>query len=139
MRWTQHCPYSLEPKKYGANAKSPLPRNDSQKLTNKEINKVQQIVGSILYYAWTVDITVLMVLSAIASEQTKGMEHTMEKAYQVLEYLATHSNTMLQFQASDMVMNIHSNALLLTKPNSCSRASGHFSYAPPRKMANLSN
>jgi len=34
--------------------------------------------------------TVLMALSTIASEQTQGMERTLEKAYQVLDYLATH-------------------------------------------------
>ncbi len=87
---------------------------------------MQQIVGSILYYARVVNMTVLMALSTIASEQTKGMEHTMEKTYHVLDYLAMHSNMMVHFWASDMVMNIHSNPLYLTKPNVCSKASGHF-------------
>ena len=64
--------------------------------------------------------TVLMALSTIASEQTKGMERTLEKAYQVLDYLATHPNAVVQFRASDMVMNIHS------EPNARSRACGHF-------------
>jgi hypothetical protein len=49
MGQTQHGPYSPEPKKYGADAQSPLPCVDSQKLTNKEIKKVQQIVGRILF------------------------------------------------------------------------------------------
>ena len=45
-----------------------------QKLNDKEINQVQNIVGSILYYAGAVDMTLFMVLSTIASEQTKGTE-----------------------------------------------------------------
>jgi hypothetical protein len=64
-------------------------------MTDKEINQVQKIVGSILYYARAVDMTVLMVLSTIASEQTKGTERTLDKAYQVLDYLATHPNAVM--------------------------------------------
>jgi hypothetical protein len=92
MRRVQHCPYAPEPKRYGINAQSPLPQDNTRKLNNKEIKQIQKIVGSILYYAWAVDMTVLMVLSTIASEQTKGTERTLEKAYQVLDYLATHPN-----------------------------------------------
>jgi hypothetical protein len=69
---TQNCLYSPEPKKYGAKAQSHLPHNNSQKLTKKEIKKVQQIVGSIMNYTRTVAMMVLMALSTIASEQTKG-------------------------------------------------------------------
>jgi hypothetical protein len=39
--------------------------------------------------------TVLMALSMIASEQTKGTKNTMEKAYQVLDYLATHPDAKI--------------------------------------------
>jgi hypothetical protein len=61
-----------------------LPQDILQKLTDKEIKQLQKIVGSILYYARAVDMTLLMALSTIASEQTKGTERTLEKAYQVL-------------------------------------------------------
>ncbi len=104
MQRIQHCPYSPEPKKYGAKAQFPLTQDNSRKLTNKEIKQVQKIDGSILYYARAVDmtVTVLMALSLIASEQTKGTEHTYEKAYQVLNYLASHPDAVVKFQASDM-------------------------------------
>jgi len=84
MWWIQHCPYLPEPKRYGTDTQSPLPQYISRKLNEKEIKQVQKIVGSILYYARAVDMTVLMASSTIASEQTKGMERTLEKAYQVL-------------------------------------------------------
>ncbi len=80
-----------------------------------------------------------MALSAIASEQTKGMECTLEKAYQVLDYLATHHDAMVQFWASNMVMNIHLDALYLSEPNARSRACGHFSWDPYQQMGNPSN
>jgi hypothetical protein len=111
VQWKQHCPYSPEPKRYGADAQSPLPSNNTQKLTNNEIKQVQKIVGSILYYARAVNMTVLMALSTIAGKQTKGTKRTLEKAYQVLDYLAMHHDAKVQFCASNMVMNIHSDAL----------------------------
>ena len=48
IKRVQHCPYSPEPKKYDAKAQSPLPQDNSRKLTNKEIKQLQKIVGSIL-------------------------------------------------------------------------------------------
>ena len=122
----QHCPYSPEPRKYGSEAQAPPPPDTTRTLDKEEIKKIQRIVGSILYYARAVDMTVLMALSTIASEQTTGTERTMEKAIQVLDYLATHPNAKVKFRASDMVMNIHSDASYLTEPKARSRACGHF-------------
>jgi hypothetical protein len=126
MQREQHYQYLPEPKRYGADAQSPLPHDDSQKLNNTEIKQVQKIVRSILYYVRAVDMMVLMALSTIASEQTKDTKRTLEKAYQVLDYLATHPNAVVQFCASDMVMNIHLDASYLSGPNARSRACGHF-------------
>ena len=92
MRRIQHCPYLPEPKKYGADAQSPLPTDNARKLTDTEIKQVHKIVRSILYYARAVDLTVLTALSTIASERMKGTKKTLEKAYQVLDYLASHPN-----------------------------------------------
>jgi hypothetical protein len=69
----QTCPYSPEPKKIGEDAQTPLAINFSPLLDEKGLKWVQKIVGSILYYAREVDMTVLMALSAIAVEQMKAM------------------------------------------------------------------
>jgi hypothetical protein len=74
MRHIQHCPYLPEPKKYGADAQSPLPTDKTRKLTDAKIKQVPKIVRSNLYYVRAVGMTVLMALSTIASEQTKGTE-----------------------------------------------------------------
>ncbi len=70
----QTSPYSPEPKHFGTKAQAPLSPDSSPKLDAKGIKRVQQIVGSILYYACAVDMTVLMALSSIAVEQTKATE-----------------------------------------------------------------
>jgi hypothetical protein len=74
---------------------------------------VQHIVGSILYYARAVDMTVWMTLSTIKSEQTKATEKTLEKCTRLLDYLSSNSESKVCYYTSDMVMNIHSDASYL--------------------------
>jgi hypothetical protein len=117
----QTCPYSPKPKSYGAKAQAPLPSNDSKPLDKKGLLKVQKIVVSILYYARAVDMTVLMALSSIASEQTKATEITHSRCLQLLDYLASNPDAKIRFHASEMIMNIHSDASYLSEPNAQSR------------------
>jgi hypothetical protein len=70
----QTCPLSPEPKKFGTEAQAPLPPNSSPQLTTKGIKQIQQVVGSISYYARAVNMTVLMALSSITVKQTKATE-----------------------------------------------------------------
>ena len=122
----QTCPYSPDPKTYGSNAQAPIPLNSSHSLDAKGIWRIQQIVGSILYYARAVDMKVLMALSSIASKQMSATERTMQRCTQLLDYLASNSDATVRFHASDMVMNIHSNASYLSEPQARSRTCGHF-------------
>ncbi len=91
----QHCSYAPAPKQYGAKAQTPLPIDISPKLSPAEIKKIQCVIGSIMYYAQAVDITVLMALSSIAIKQSKGTTNTMVKAKQLLDYLATYPNVTI--------------------------------------------
>jgi hypothetical protein len=122
----QHCPYAAAPKQYGAKVRFPLPVDISPTLSPDEIKEIQHIIGSILYYAWAIDITVLMALSSIAIEQSKGTTNTMTKAKQLLDYLATYPDATMRYRASDMIMNVHFNASYLSKANVRSQACGHF-------------
>ncbi len=122
----QACPYSSEPKRFKTEAQAPLPANTTPKLDAKGIKWVQQIVGSILYYARGIDMTVLMALSSIAVEQTKATERTMEKCTQLLDYLAGHADAKVCYHASGMIMNIHLDNSYLLEANAQSRACGHF-------------
>jgi hypothetical protein len=122
----QHCPYAPQPKQFGSKAQCPLPPDASPPLCNANIKHVQRIIGSILYYTCAVDLTVLMALSMIASKQAKGTQQTMAKTKRLLNYLATHPNVTVRFHASNMILNIHSDALYLSEANVHSRACGHF-------------
>jgi hypothetical protein len=76
---------------------------------------VQQIVGSILYYARAANMTILMALGTIASKQTKATEKTLKKCTQLFDYLVANSNAKVHFYASEMVLNIHSNSSHLSE------------------------
>jgi hypothetical protein len=60
-------------------------------LLPEDIKQVQRVIGSILYYAWTVNLTVLMALSTITSKQAKGTESMMKKM-QTTPRLSCHSS-----------------------------------------------
>jgi hypothetical protein len=120
----QHCPYAPAPKHYESPAQSPLPVDISPQLSADKIKEIQCII--VLYYARVVNITILMALSLTAIEQLKGTTNTMQKAKQLLDYLATYPDATIQFKASDMILNIHSDASYLSKLDACSRACGHF-------------
>ena len=65
--------------------------------------------------------TVLMTLSSIAMEQTKATERTLARCTQLLDYLAGHVDAKVRYHASDMIMNIHSDALYLFEEKARSR------------------
>ena len=67
-----------------------------------------------------------MALSAIAVEQTKATEKTMSRCIQLLDYLAGHSEAKVCFHASDMILNINSDASYLSETKARSRTCGHF-------------
>ena len=110
----QHFPYQPMPKKYGKAAHEVIPEDTSAILDDKRKQRIQQIVGSILYYARAVDLTVLMALSTIASDQSKATEKTEQTVEQLLDYCATHPDATIRYRASNMILNIHSDASYLS-------------------------
>ena len=106
----QRSPYPVAQIKYGKAAQDPIPEDTSREASEEEILKMQQVVGSILYYARAVDLTALMSLSTIALEQAKATGHTIETIEQLLDYMASNPDATMRFRASNMILNIHSDA-----------------------------
>jgi hypothetical protein len=89
-------------------------QDNSPPLTATQCTEIHKITGSILYYSRAVDPTVVMALNDIATEQTSATEKTKTAPCQLLDYLATHPDTKICFQASDMILHIHSDASYLS-------------------------
>ena len=67
----QHLPYKNAPIQYGATVQR-VPTDDFASLSLAAIKWVQDIVGTLLYYAQAVNSTLLTALSAIAVQQANG-------------------------------------------------------------------
>jgi hypothetical protein len=62
-------------------------------ISDKDVNKVQQLTGTLIYYARAVDPTLIMPISVLASEQSKATEFTAYKVIKLLNYCNTHPET----------------------------------------------
>lgn len=92
----------------------------------ERIRRIQDILRTLVYYARAVDPTLSATLSSIASRQTKGTQKLEEEITQLLDYYATYPNSGVRYVASDMLLNVHSDALYLPEPDGRIRAGGHF-------------
>eukprot|EP00804_Cyclotella_cryptica_P023697 CCRYP_019320-RA/>CCRYP_019320-RA protein AED:0.37 eAED:0.35 QI:0/0/0/1/1/1/6/0/1607 len=122
----QHCPYQPHPKTFGTNSQDTLPPDDSKPLDADGVKRVQQVVGSLLFYARAVDNTILPALSTIASSQAAATELTLAQCTQLLDYCASNPDATIQYRASDMILNIHSDASYLSAPRTRSQVAGYY-------------
>jgi hypothetical protein len=74
----QHCPYFPNAIQYGKDNQTPTPSDDSPLLDEAGKKRIQQIVGSFLYYAQAVDPTIVMALSELSSQQSAPTKNTMK-------------------------------------------------------------
>jgi hypothetical protein len=72
----QHCSFSPNPITYDKDNQATTPAEDSPLLNNAGKMRIQQVVGSFLYYAGAFDETILMALSDIATQQAAPTENT---------------------------------------------------------------
>ena len=107
--------------------------DDTPALDAAGITRLQQIVGTLLYYARAVDATMLPALGTLAAAQSHGTEATAKALTKLLNYCATHRDATIRYHASDMVLWISSDASYLSESKARSRVGGHFflSALPP--------
>ena len=84
------------------------------------------VAGTLLYYRWAVNNTILTALSAVATEQAKPTQKMMEVIKQLLDYCATQEDAIISYRASQMILAVHSDAGYCNEKKSRSRAGGRF-------------
>ena len=122
----QHAPHIWHKPNYGAPQQLTSPEDTTALLPPAEVKCVQQITGTLLYYARAVDSTLLVALGTIAAQQARGTLKTTIAVNQLLDYCHTHPSATIRYRASDMILKIHSDASYLSEPKARSRAGGHF-------------
>jgi hypothetical protein len=103
----------------------------SPTLSDKDVNKLQQLTGTLLYYARAVDPTLIMPINVLASEQSNATELTANKVIKLLNYCNTHPETKIRYHAYDMILHIHSDAYYLSEMKPKAGLGDSFSWATP--------
>jgi hypothetical protein len=120
----QHAPYPALPR--FTNSQKPVSEDDTELLPQEKITRIQQIVGSFLHYGRAIDITILKALNTLATQQAKPTITTEKHVKQFLDYCATHPDAKIRYFASDMILQIHSDAAYMNETKARSTAGGHY-------------
>ena len=96
--------------------------NNADLVDAKSTIYVQQVCGNFLYYAITVDQTMLAALNAISAAQANATTTTMGDIVWILNYVATHPYATLHYHASNMILHVASDASYLCEE----RARSHY-------------
>jgi hypothetical protein len=88
---------------------------------------VQEIIGTFLFYARAINVTMLKALGTLSTQQLQPTEATMSAIVKFLNYAATHPDAELEYIASDMALWIDLDASYLCESQACSTCAGTFS------------
>ena len=122
----QHAPHEWIKPIYGRKQQFTPPDLQEPQLSPSETRKIQSIIGTCLYYARAVDMTILPSLNSLATTQSKLIATTKQKNDQLLDYLDTHPDDKLRYHASDMILHCDSDAAYLVETKARSRVGGFY-------------
>jgi hypothetical protein len=124
-----HSPHAWSTPVYGTHPQLTSPVDDTSLLPQSTITRIQEITGTLLFYACTIDCTMLVALGTITSNQSKGTKATAQALTQLLNYTATHPDATVRYTVSDMYLHIHIDTSYLSEAKARSRASGTFFFS----------
>ena len=98
--------------------------DDSPPASPADVKRLQQVVGSLLYYGRAVDHSILPAASALSRLQASPSTATIAKMTRLLGYVAAFPDAFQTISASDMLLRVHSDGSHLSSPSSKSVAGG---------------
>ena len=116
-------PAVYTPPSYGARSQMTTD-DDSPPLTPAEAKRIQELVGSLLFYARGVDVTILPTVNLLASLQSTPTQHVADIADRLLQYCSRYPNNELVYHACDMTLFIQVDASYLSRSKARSVAGG---------------
>jgi hypothetical protein len=122
----QYAPHIWTEPEYGQCIKYDPPPDGSAAASTTDITRAQGIAGTLLYYASSVDPTLIMPLSTIVSHLSTATVTNMDAINHLLDYCSTKPHAIISYFASDMQLKIHSDASYLSEPKAKSRIGVYF-------------
>jgi hypothetical protein len=108
----EHSPHTWSPPTYGPKTQFVTETITSPALSDKEINKLQQLTCTLLYYARAVDPTLIMPINVLASEQSTATNVAATKIIELLNYMH-YVHHLTRF--TRLCVTSHSQPLINTK------------------------
>jgi len=122
-----NSPAIYVPPMYGSRKQQNAVVDGSEQITCPAKKKrIQQIVGTFLYYARAVDPTMLTALNKVASRQAQPTVAVEKAAERIMQYAKKFTNAQIVYEASDMILRGHSDASYLSETKARSRSGGIF-------------
>ena len=121
-----HAPHEWNKPVFGRHIQQGTAEDTSPRLPASQTTLIQSIVGALLYYTRAVDPTMYPALNEVSLTQASPTEKTLQKCHQLLDYVSTHPNATIRYHASDMILNVDTDAAYLVLPRARSRLAGHF-------------
>ena len=118
--------WSSTTRTYGLESQKTLPQDTSKPLDKHRKKKIERIVGKFLYNGYAVDVTILNAPRNIELQQSTVIVNTKQRCDILLDYLHTNPNMVVHFYASDMILNVHSEASYLSTPKARRRVGEHY-------------
>ena len=109
----QLLPHKHRPIDYGATQQLVQPTDTSKPINEKGINRIQGILGDLLYVGRSVNKKLLVALSEIGSQQAAATYDTAAAIEQLLDYVATYPNEGILFKKIYMILAAHADAEFL--------------------------
>jgi hypothetical protein len=97
----------------------------SPPLSTEGVNKIQGIIGALLYYAGAVNNKLLATLSTLSSQQATATEATDVAMNQLLDYLAIYPDNSTTYSPSNMILCAHANTGFHNESKGRSQAGAH--------------
>ena len=119
-----HGPSKHVPPNYGA-AIQYVEDSKASPLKPEQIKYIQKVIGKLLFMARAIDNTQLHALNELARTVARGTQETLAAATYLLNYVATHTRPRTRYRASDMILQIDSDASFQVCEGAKSRVGGY--------------
>ena len=122
----QYAPHQWTRPNYGAKKQLATPLDTLLPIPEEGKCRIQNIIGTFLYYVRAMDCTMLPSLNTLAEKQSSPTKNMEAAITYFLDYVATNPSAIIQYKTSDMILHIYSDASYLSDPRACSRTRGHY-------------
>lgn len=119
-----HSPGGYVRPQYGVKSQLTAPADTSQRLSPAEVQRVQQIIGVVTYYAVALDLSLLPRIGQLAAAQSKATESVRYGVEHLMQHLASYPSVSITYVASDMRLYWIADAAYLSEINGGSRFGG---------------